>query len=437
MEIYWDHPEFPQTIVSTYEIRMYSGQILSIPSSQSSAIDYNYTCGSAYYTVSIKFKNNESNWFSKQIHVNTPEPALYFEDKGLDQLMIRWDKTFANAKFNLNKWNESPFLAGSTDTSMILSQSAFGETITYQLTVIPEKGDDPYSTQIFTGHHILGTKLDLPNFPEFSFNKNLNMLFTSSYSDIVGYNADKMDEVLRKGMTGHIYNISCAPNKKLIAIYEGNDIFIYSDLNFVNPVLVRSEWSSFQLSDQFLFTFTYDNVCSVYGTETGTKLYSFQYVHNPGNLQFERCISISSDSKYFSCCSTQGIEIFELTETGVNRVYTDARYYHSVMFHPTQPDVMVVKERDNMEIWSVPDFTIKGTTLLASATLYNIDPVTGYVLYRQKNKLNIAMLDQPDQPLLSIPYKEDIYDHARIKLYNQMLVSSDNVFLNTQKYLNL
>ena len=444
MEIFWDFPDVPDRFIDRYEVRM-DFKTVTIQSSQKSIIDYDYTCGRVNYTISVYIKGYNYSLFWKDIYPEYPEPTLYFEDIDLDKLRVYWDKPFANARFDLAKLDESPLISEYADTSIVIPQIPFGLNQTFCLRIIPERSTDPEQVVNVFGWHYFGKKLNLNNFSKFAYSKTPNLIISSYYDNVVIFDATTMNEVSRVHIQGLSSSdiISCAPNSTQVALNCDYDIRVYQNTNFTNPVIFNWEFSynSFRLADKnqlFIFEGEYSKLCHIFNSQTGSKTHSFQYSYYPSNVMFERCNSVSSDGKYLCCCSTKGIEIFEITETEVLKVYSDNRYYLAAMFHPTQPNVLVVKERDNIEIWDITTFDIEQTTLLALSTLYNIDPVTGNLLYRQENFLKIATLENPDQPLLAIPIVQT-YDNYQTPfcLLNQILLSNDGVALNIAQYLKL
>lgn len=437
LEIYWDHQAaFPESIVEKYLVEKIWTTV-TLPVSQKSLIDYDYVYGSSQYKVEAVFKNSNTGSFSKHFYVNTPEPVLHFENQGVDKLRVYWDEPFANARFELKKWgDETAIFSDISETSVIIPQMPFGKILTLVLSVAAER--NPNVKTYISGLYLFGEYLSLGNFPEFVYNKPQNLIYSTSYSDVIAFNANTMKEVSRKRFSNMTDRLSCSPTSSKVAVSVWDEIHIYPDKSLVNPVVIPLHPQILRLTDSYLFviSFTTDRKCHVFDIQTGLELYSFPLTYFPSGYEFGRCISVSNDGKYFCCCSANGIEIFEITATKATQVYSDNRYYYAAIFHPLQTGVLVTKVQNDLEVLTVPGFVKTKTTNIGSSVLYDIDPVTGYILYRQQNKLQIATLDKPDQPLLTIPYTDSPYEDVKVRLLNQMLLSSDDAYLNTSQYLN-
>lgn len=174
LEIFWENA-VPENFIEKYTVHSGITQNIDIAindATKKSFVDNGYVCGFVYYEVRTFLKDGYS--FLKQLSINTPTPKISFENLGLDNLRVYWNKPFANGWFNLIE-NNVTIADGINDTTITIPQ-IFGKYRQFSLETRPQKPQ--YQNKFKTGGaYYQGTSLGLPNFPLYAYNikDNINI----------------------------------------------------------------------------------------------------------------------------------------------------------------------------------------------------------------------------------------------------------------------
>jgi hypothetical protein len=371
---------------------------------------------------------------------SSPVPKLYFKDISLDKLLVYWDRTYSKAKFRLSEEYTHGGIQ-TTDTFLIVPQVPFSGGIYYYLFIYPEKSQEIYSSIFTSNHHSITSSISYAS--RITYHKYLEKILAISNDQIWTIHPTTFTETVQvKTPYLSSHQLSCIPGSSKTAIGRGTELWIYPDHSFSNPVIVHNEWDwspvFFQLTNNdriFVIDGSHsrNDECQVYDAISGTRIFSFD--------TFRRSVypkwTVSSDGKYFCEATTNGMRIHQIGATGVEQTVDVPGYYTDALFHPLNPGQLVVKERDNIQIFESSDFTVPALSFAvpASTKLLNIDPATGHLLYLQRysnrDTLRVAHTESVDKPLFSIATS-----YPEVVLLNNCLVNRQGAqIFNITPYL--
>ena len=416
LEIYWNN-SISEHAIEKYAVYVnYSDKenIINDPM-QKSFVDYGYVCGNGgSYGVRTYLKSGYS--YTRGFWLDKPVPKFHFEEIGLDQLRVYWDKPFANGRFDLIEDNTT-ISSGLTDTTITLPQS-FGRYRQFGLEIRPKKTEyDSYHNRfnVFGSFH-QGGVLNLSNCPEYAYCAIDNIIYSTRYDNLVAIDATSLKEKVHVMINGLLSGgkIACAPHNSTVAAMTGEETWIFSDSRFVNPIIIPGVSGDFTIrlsaltsDDRFFVVYRYTNDCQVFDVKTGNKIIDFQFKYKT-IFDMNSFVTVSEDGRYFCASSINGMEVFEINGTNANVIFTDTRQYWGAMFIPSQPDKLMFRVNSDIEIRKLPDFSLiqKFDVAAMGAVLCHIDPVTGYLLYYQDGYLKVAEINNISNPLFKLRSNE-------------------------------
>jgi len=432
LEVFWNNI-VPDTIIKKYIVRSGLTQMTDITISdpkQKSFVDYGYVCGSANYEVTTYLKDGYS--FRQNLIFEKPTPGVYFENLGLNNLRIYWDKPFANGRFNLTC--ESKIIAsGFTDTTITIPQ-LFGKNRQFSLAISPQKPeyDNTYNQFSAWKWFSQGTSLGLPNWPLYAYNITDNIIYTSNYDRLVAIDATTLQEINSVSIIGNPYGliyggkIASAPHNSTVAAMTGEETWIFNDSRFINPIKIsplsggiHTRLSALTSDDRFFVVQGGTNICKVFNTLTGEKIVEFPFTYKT-IYDIPDFVTVSEDGKYFCASSENGIEVFEINETTTNLLYTDTRHYTGAIFVPSQPDKLLLSVGSEIEIRQIPGFNLIQTLDVSanSAYLCNIDPASMSLLYYQSDSLKVCKINNLKNTVFKIRS-----DESSCKMFNNKILT--------------
>ena len=442
LEFYWELPDIPQGLFDKYEIKAGSELLSITDQSRKSVIVKDYVCGDVQCWASVLLKTYDgyTRQFFKYINFTSPIPQLYFKDISLDKLLIYWDKPFSKARFRLSEEYTNGGIQ-TTDTFLIVPQVPFSGGISYYLFIYPEKSQEIYSYIFSSRWHSISSSF--PYASNIVYHTAMGKILAISNDQVLTIDPTTFNETVQAKLPYSSFCLlSCVQGSSKIAIRHETELWIYPDHNFTNPLVVPNKWNwdpiFFQLTNNdrmFIIDFNNDaeDVCNVYDAINGADIFSFN-VHraNPTPKW-----SISADGKYFCEATPNGMTIHQIGETDIEQTIQVSGYYTDAMFNPVNPNQLVVKERDNIQIFESSNFTnpVHSFVISASARLLNIDPATGYLLYLQRysnrDTLRVAPPELVDKPLFSIATS-----YPEVVLIDNCLINKDGAqIFNITPYL--
>ncbi len=416
LEISWKNV-VPESLISYYTVHAgltQSSDIIINDATQKSFIDSGYVCGSGYYEVTTHFNDGLS--FIQRLSIVKPEPAISFEDLGLDNLRIYWTRPFANGRFILREGNTT-IASGIHDTTIIIPQ-VFGQTRQFTLETRPQNAayDNFHNKFTAYGSFRLGTYLDLPNWPLYAYNKTDNIIYSSRYDNLVAFNATTLQVINTVSMVGNPWGllyggkIAAAPHNSAVAAMTGEETWIFTDSQFTNPVKIPSlrgdihtRLSAITSDDRLFVVQGGTNTCKVFNTLTGEKIFEIPFTYKT-IYDIPDFVTVSDDGKYFCAPSENGIEVFEISGTTTNLLYTDTRVYKGGMFVSSKPDQLLLRVGTDVELRQMPGFSLIQSMDVSTygARLCNIDPASMSLLYHQNDSLRVCKIDDLSKTLFKI-----------------------------------
>lgn len=430
LEIFWDS-YLPVGIIEKYTVHRGFTQNPDTTindASQKKFIDYGYVCGSGYYEVTTYLKDGNS--FLHRLSINKPAPAVSFENLGLDNLRVSWNKPFANGRFNLIVDN-NVIAAGICDTTIIVPQ-LFGKNRLFTLEIRPQKAEYDNNFNIFkaSGMFCQGTSLGLPNWGLYAYNINDNILYTRKYDNLVAFDATTLQEDNTVPIIGNPWGfayggkIATAPHNSTVAAMTGEETWIFTDSRFTNPIIIsplpggiHTRLSALTSDDRFFVVQGGSNTCHVFNTLTGEKIFEIPFTYNT-IYDIPDFASVSEDGRFFCASSENGIEIFEIKGATTDLLYTDTRQYKGAMFLPSRPDRLLLRVGSLIELRQIPGFDLiqEHDVSVNGATLCNIDPASMRLLFYQNDSLKVCEIDNLQETIFKIRS-----DEKTCKMFNNKL----------------
>ena len=432
LEIFWENA-VPKSVIAKYTV--YSGltqnsDITINDATQKYFVDYGYVCGSGYYEVTTYLKDGYS--FLQRLSFNKPTPTVSFENLGLDNLRVYWNKPFANGRFNLIVDNVT-IASGISDTTITIPQ-IFGNNRQFTLEIRPQNAEYDNNHNKFSawGTFCLGTSLGLPNWELYAYNIKDNIIYTRKYNSLVAFDATTLQEINTVSIIGNPWGfayggkIATAPHNSTVAAMTGEETWIFTDSRFINPVKIsplpggiHTRLSAFTSDDRFFVVQGGSNICTVFNTLTGEKIFEIPFTYKT-IYDHPDFVTVSEDGKFFCASSENGIEVFEINGTTTNLLYTDLRQYKGAMFVPSQPDKLLLRVGSDIEIHQIPGFNLIQTLDVSEngATLCNIDPSSMSLLYYQNDSLKVCKISNLTETIFKIRS-----DEKTCKMFNNKLLT--------------
>lgn len=436
LELFWDNA-VPESFIESYTIHSGSTQETAITiqdAAQKSFVDYGYVCGYAFYEVKTQLKDSMIFW--QTLTIDKPTPTVYFEDLDLGNLRVYWDKPFANGRFNIITDDTNIIASALQDTTITIPQ-LWGKTRQFKVEIKPRVVgyDNIHNNKTVYGNFCQGIYLDIPNWPLYAYNSTDNIIYTSSYDDLVALNASTLEKINSVSMEGDpwglIYGgkIASAPHNSTVAAMTGEETWIFSDSRLVNPIIIKplpgnvnTRLAALTSNNRFFVVQKGSNNCLVFNTLTGEKIFQFPFTYNT-IYDIPDHVSVSENGQYFCASSENGIEIFEIDGTTTNLLYTDTRHYKGAMFVPSHPDRLLFRVGSSFEVRQIPGFDIiqKLDVPETGVALCNIDPATMNLLYHQDDSLRVCRMNNLSETIFTIRSNE-----TRSKMLNNKLLTSGN-----------
>lgn len=435
LELYWDNA-IPDSYIESYTIHAGYTQETDITindAKQKSFVDYGYVCGNALYKVNTFLKDGQV--FRQTFSIDAPTPSLYFEDLGLDSFRIYWDKPIANGIFNLME-DKYTLASEIRDTSFIVRQ-LFGSIRQINLEIKPQRAEylSYQNTPSVYGKFYQGTSLELPNWPLYAYNQLDNIIYTSRYNELVAFDATTLQEVNAVSIKGNPWGllyggkIATAPHNSTVAAMTGEETWIFADNRFVNPIIipqlggdVNTSLSALTSDDRFFVVEQDSNICKIFSSLTGEILLELPFTYKT-IYTFPDFIAVSDNGQFFCASSQRGMEVFEISGTTTNLLYTDKRIYKGVMFVPSQPDKLLLRVGSHIELRQMPGFNLIQTVEVPanSAWFCNIDPASMSLLYYQNDSLKVCEINNLTKTIFKIRS-----DQSTSRMFNYKLLTYGN-----------
>jgi len=432
LEVFWNNI-LPESLIEKYTVHSGSTQNTDVTISdpkQKSFVDYEYVCGYVYYEVTTYLKGGYS--LRQQLSLDKPTPGVYFENLGLNNFRIYWNKPFANGRFNLT-CDSKIIASGFTDTTITIPQ-IFGKNWQFYLEIRPQKSvyDNIYNKYNAYGRYFQGTSLKLPNWPLYAYNITDNIIYTSRYDNLVAFDATTLHEINTVPIIGNPWGfayggkIASAPHNSTVAAMTGEETWIFTDSRFINPIKIASlpgdihaRLSALTKDDRFFVVHGGTNICKVFNTLTGKKIFEFPFTYKT-IYDIPDFVTVSEDGQYFCASSENGIEVFEINGTTTNLIYTDKREYKGAIFVPSQPDKLLLRVDSDIEIRQMPGFNlIQILDVSANGALFcNVDPASMSLLYYQTDSLKVCKINNLKKTIFKIRSNE-----TSCKMFNNKLLT--------------
>jgi len=444
LEIFWENDILYDTI-EKYVVRInYSDSFIINDPKQKSFVDYSYVCGHKDIFVGTYIKGGY--YFSKKITIDNPLSDLSLEEIDYENIRLFWNKPYAKANYKLFEDDSLIFLS-NTDTSIIIPQ-IFGVSRHFYLRT--SAYNDTLSSHKFSfesiEEHFLGISMALYTWAFFAYNINDNILYATNYNYLFAYDAESMLELSGIYLEGNPFGlayggkIASAPHNSKMLAMTGEETYIFADNTFNNPLIIPSlkgdistHLASITSDDRFFVVQKNEPMCHVFNILSGEKIFDFPFSYNTVQ-DVPDFVSVSENGKYFCASSYEGIEIMEIMGTKAELIYTDTRDYGGAMFVPNQPDMLLLKVDNSIEIRQIPGFNLVQSIDVGNhfVVIGNIDPKSNSLTYVIDDLIKVCKIDDLSNTIFSVKSS-----NFNVKLYNYKLISHHGgIYIDIRSYFN-
>jgi hypothetical protein len=408
-------------------------------------IDSSYVGGDAYYRVNTRVITG--NWVNlgTSLQLNDPIPTLNFEDMGVDSLKIFWNKSKYKCSYQLLRTDTYPatvVLGSSVDTSFVIAHPGFGQRSQFSLVTSPYHLNETNSNHSRSDlqYHEWGTHI-ASNWPNYGYNHLDQAIYTNTYDDMECYDVSSMDLLKSVRLQDLIYEgaYSCAGNSTKVATTSADNIYVFSNKDLNDPVIIPyGKWGGagidhFFLTDNDLIAVAKSNNYDLISLTEKKVVANFTIDDYPLYSKWG-CFATSNDGRYACIVTYNGVNIYEMENGTAVNTYSDNRSYRSVAFDTNNPEQLLLTFNDNtnLEIRNVSDFSLVRTISLPSPAqvLRNIDPANGYLLSTDYDYLYILDLSSSNV-VLKVKCNQEYKAH----LYNNRLFGVYGYTLDISKYI--
>ena len=444
LEFYWETSTYiPESIFEKYDVRGEASIIITDQARKNVIFD-DYICGWTAGSVDLYIKSTggHSSYYHKALSFESPCPDLYFETLDVNRVRVYWDKPFIDANFELSVMNNSQFSKVLTaDTSVVVSTPRFPETWNYMIQMYPKNSTIAQPRYYFYDAYNLGRRFTEigPYYLIDYYCDAQNILLLYGYTL---YAVDLQSFVL----TPLINNldqrtnpdISCVPGSKKIALKLKYGYYIYHNDSYINPTIIyrSDEYLSTEIfkltnADRLFVVVDFSPECDVYDVNTGSLLFSFDIIARPASR------SVSPDGKYFCCASGQGLTIYSIGTSGVENVTTLLGSYSNALFNPANPQQLIAKQGNDIQVLEAPDFLPVYTHTAPNSVLLDVDPANGNILYHQRYVQQDSLHVIRTTPFFKPAFSVATYARDYLKLRGNLLseYQNHNYFLDITPYL--
>ncbi|MBG0860795.1 MAG: hypothetical protein IQL11_14935 [Bacteroidales bacterium] len=407
-------------------------------------VDSSYIGGSASYRVNTRVLTNNQLSLGKILTMNDPFPTLQFTDLGLDSLKIFWNRSKYKCRYKLERIDTNPdstLLESSVDTFCIMLQPGLAMRAQYRLYTYPF-----YLNSSNTGYikndvqyHVLGQRI-AGNWPYYGYNHLDRALYTNTYDYMECYDISSMTKLNSVTLHNLIYqgNYSCPTNSTKVATISSENIYVFTDKNLQSPVIIPhnlgfNDIDHFYLTDNDLIAILTPVRYMLIRTGDNKRMATINIDDYPVYSKWA-CMSTSKDGRYACIVTYNGLKLYNIEDTVVTNVYSDARSYRSVLFDINDPSrLMLTLNDDNiLEIRNAADFElVKSIGLPTAQVLRNIDPESGYLLLKDRGNAYIVDLNT-SEVVLKVRMHENEY---MPQLYGNRLFTVYGYTLDISQYL--
>ena len=442
LEFYWETSTYiPKSIFERYEVRG-DVPINITDQDRKSVVFEDYVCGWTAGSVDLHIKciDGYSRYYHQALSFESPMPNLYFEALDVSRLRIYWDKPFIDAKYELIAVNTIIPSIYTSDTTVVVASPPFTVTQGYQVKMYPKNSTKTETNAYISGGYRIGDRVII-SANDVDFYNVKNQLFAVYYRQLFAINLQTFAEMHQIDLVepGAHSKISCVPGSSKIAVKQNYSFFVYPDDSFINPVIVykSDNWITnfFKLTNNDHLFIVDWNECEVFDINTGAMRFRFDVVEYPASR------SVSADGKYFCCASSNGLTIYSIGSSAVDNVTTITGSYSNALFNPANPQQLIVKQGNEIQILEAPDFHSIYTFSAPYSTLLDVDPANGNILYHQRytqmDSLHVIRTTPFIKPVFAIAISGVTTNY--IKLRGNLLMEHlhNNYSIDITPYINL
>lgn len=430
LEYYWPKCDLPSFL--SYEIRVGGKEIIITDPNQNFYVDSSYVGGNSSSTLNCNTvgKGGVTSFHS----VNYEHYNLSTEHLSLDSFRVKWTSSPFNSKYRF-EWGTTNYtnFINTHDTTITLPYSGLGDPTIYRIWITPDHitswtegflKRNSYST---LGSYVLP---DPRTNMTCTYNPYSKLLYCNAYEDLYSFDlsSSKVKSSINIPSLHYSRSFSASSASPKVAVISYEELLVYDDNTFSNPFVIshNTRVDNVQLTNNDLVT--YLSFQDFYIANTSTQVHTdtvtlSDFSKNGGLNQ----LSVSKTGNYMGYLSDNGPIVFDIVNGELAQKYVQLADFSSIEFDPLNENRLILTSESSktLEQRNTEDFSLlKSITMPIDVTIYNIDPVTGYILLNGDDKLYIVDMST-ESILLTLPKKWNTFS-----LYNSHLFSSDGFYLD-------
>jgi hypothetical protein len=373
---------------------------------------------SCYYgnSISVYLETVVKGWVPNPdlypVKISEEVPEIYYEQLENDSIRIYWNNSLNKKRYTARLYQtqkSSIYLSGSTDTSVVIPDLVFAQTVSFELETEPylqEKcGTAPW---LFTPRRskliCLDDSLPIPGFSMnnmhpgsgsiFDYNRSEDLLFWSFRRNTFLVDSESLTPV-RTIPSNSVYNtppsVHTDINSSRFIIRNADFTHLYNNSSDDNPVELPFKIDQASLY-HIIFT---ENDKLVYLNNLKLNIYDISTGNlRPNILDLGGSIfSASKDGKYLAVVSRNvGKKLYNIENDSIYIINSlGDEQIRSVLFDPINPEQLCVSYNNSpiIQLFKVPEMNVIKTIQFDDpVSINNIDIDTGFMLTTSKNKIN-------------------------------------------------
>lgn len=403
LKIFWNKCE--QYNFKSYEIELLDKTVTINDQGQNFYVDSTFVGGSYIYSVKtdVYWPSGSFGSYGYE-NVSYELPRLRMEQDGIDSARIYWDKSLFTCQYTLLDESDNIIFKSDRDTTCNISRILFDNWKEYKLIVSAFNKDhyDRYANCIEGYLYIIEEGIHYNYYPTFTYSPYTQNLYSATSRDFFSH----------RGISTNLYNarysidawpseigvVACPTNSPMVALLSSERISVFKDemLNGVIKIPYKNTTvEHFLFSDNNKLAIVADGRFDLMDISTKTVVTTIDIPNYPKVHSWSH-FTTSQDARYFCFATTNGVQIYNISNEGITRHFSDARSYKSAYFNPMNSAqlLLTIENSNEIEVRNVNNFNLEETIQLPSPMyIENIDPSTNYILMTNNEELAVIDLN--------------------------------------------
>lgn len=443
LELSWDKPLLNESMFDYYRV---VGDGLDVKITDRDQLSYVYKSHigqSAYYQLSVCFKDDRIPWILGFVNLEMQYPEITYDTSDPDSLQINIKRLYKSV-MNI-EYDRKTLVRECTADFIRVPYADFGASNPEMVVeIVPWEESDRIIGAVLHSYKSVQASPGIliapqQNWARFGYNLQEDVLYVSSYGEITNW---LWPDIIRykeyKGPDGNNVNnyaLSMYSNRMAAAHDRTIDVLEGKDMQSVQTIRLDNSYPSigamtFTESDKLMVCLSYmqGQAVYVYRMSDGALESSFDF---PEYLNVYNS-SFSSDGHYL-CCEDGNRSGFTLVTLENGRPVSMKKLdisYSTLCMNPLNPEQLIVSAQGKIFLYNCRDLSLENTLDYQGMVVGNVDPKTGFLLLRGSG--NVKVIDMKTNTVL---YTKKVSTYSNCKLYGNVLLSNTGYALHIEKYL--